>query len=413
MIWLSIISIFLLMLVIWLFIRQENSKQKNQLLMQQNNNLTQDKTQLKNNFNSLQINNKNLDIRAAELKIQLTEKVHYYEEQIKFLKLSKETLGREFKQLAEEILTHKEEILTKESKNLLIPLEKQLEAFKNKIEHLNKEQSEERVRLSEQVKQLASANENTQKTAQNLSKALTFDNKMQGNWGEVLLSSILAHSGLREGYEFELQKRLTNDEGDIFYPDVVIHLPNNEDIIIDSKVSLKYYQDYVITSEKVQKEMLLKAHINAIKNHINGINLKAYENLKGVRTLDFIFVFMPIESALLVALEENQDLFSNAAKKNIILVSPSTLTMSLKIVHHIWQTEKQNKNAEEIARQAAAMYEKLHGFVKELTKVETHLDRAKGSYDEAYKKLSTGKGSLISRAEKFKQLGVSSAKQLP
>ena len=225
----------------------------------------------------------------------------------------------------------------------------------------------------------------------------------------MILSSILSSSGLREGYEFDTQKQLKNEQGEAFKPDVILHLPEDKDIIIDSKVSLKAYKDYIITQTDSE---LLKSHVASVESHINGISIKEYENLEGVRTLDFIFVFIPIESALLVALDHKPDLFTSALKKNIVLVSPSTLMMSLKTVHHIWQTERQNQNSEEIARQAGAMYDKLFGFIKSMDDIEKHLDKAQNSYKEARSKLSDGRGNLIGRAEKLKELGVQSKKEL-
>jgi DNA recombination protein RmuC len=225
----------------------------------------------------------------------------------------------------------------------------------------------------------------------------------------MVLSSILSSSGLREGYEFHTQKKLENESGKTYKPDVILHLPDEKDIIIDSKVSLKAYKDYIVSQSD---EKILQDHIKSIETHINGISIKEYENLEGVNTLDFIFVFVPIESALLIALDKKPEIFTNALKKNIVMVSPSTLMMSLKTVHHIWQTERQNKNSEEIARQAGAMYDKLFGFLESMDSIEKNLDKAQKSYKDARNKLTEGTGNLIGRAEKLKELGVQSKKEL-
>ena len=253
------------------------------------------------------------------------------------------------------------------------------------------------------------ANLETQQTAQELANALTYDNKQQGNWGEEILNSMLTGFGFREGHEFDTQKQMKSEIGEIFQPDVILHLPDEKDIVIDSKVSLKDYKEYIAD---ISNEEALNRHVKSIENQIKNISIKEYENLEGVKTLDFILVFIPIEGALLSAYNKNQSLHSDALKKNVLLVSPSSLNMSLKLVNFMWQTANQNKNSEEIARQAGNMYDKLALFVEELDRVEGHLDKAKDGYSEARKKLATGKGNLISRAEKIKSLGVAPKKEL-
>ena len=350
-----------------------------------------------------------LKTEKIHLEVSLDEKIKSYENQIDLIKLAKEQMSKDFKEVANDILEKDRANLQTKNSELLTPLQTQLKDFKDRIESITSEQVKERATLAAQIENLKKTSIEAQETTQNLTEALTYDNKKQGDWGEMILSSILSSSGLREGYEFDTQKQLKNEDGDAFKPDVILHLPEDKDIIIDSKVSLKAYKDYIITQTD---EALLKAHVASVESHINGISIKEYENLEGVRTLDFIFVFIPIESALLVALDHKPDLFTSALKKNIVLVSPSTLMMSLKTVHHIWQTERQNQNSEEIARQAGAMYDKLFGFIKSMDDIEKHLDRAQKSYKEARGKLSDGRGNLIGRAEKLKELGVQTKKEL-
>ncbi len=343
------------------------------------------------------------------LEVSLDEKVKSYENQIDLINIAKDQMSKDFKSVASEILAKDRDNLSEKNSELLTPLQAQLKEFRDKIEVITSEQIKERATLSAQIENLKKTSIEAQETTQNLTNALTYDNKQQGDWGEMILESILSSSGLREGREFDTQKQLRNELGEAFKPDVILHLPEDKDIIIDSKVSLKAYKDYIADqSDKSQ----LKAHVASVEAHINGISIKEYENLEGVLTLDFIFVFIPIESALLVALDQKPDLFTTALKKNIVLVSPSTLMMSLKTVHHIWQTERQNQNSEEIARQAGAMYDKLFGFIKSMDDIEKHLDKAQKSYKEARSKLSDGKGNLIGRAEKLKALGVQSKKEL-
>lgn len=343
------------------------------------------------------------------LKVSLDEKIKSYENQIDLINIAKEQMSKDFKSVASDILEKDRQNLSIKNSELLTPLQAQLKEFREKIEIITNEQIKERATLAAQIENLKKTSIEAQETTQNLTNALTYDNKQQGDWGEMILSSILSSSGLREGHEFDTQKQLKNELGEAFKPDVVLHLPDEKDIIIDSKVSLKAYKDYIANqSDKIK----LKAHVASVEAHINGISIKEYENLEDVLTLDFIFVFIPIESALLVALDQKPDLFTTALKKNIVLVSPSTLMMSLKTVHHIWQTERQNQNSEEIARQAGAMYGKLFGFVKSMDDIEKHLDKAKKSYKKARNKLSDGKGNLIGRAKKLKALGVQSKKEL-
>ncbi len=343
------------------------------------------------------------------LEVRLDEKIKSYENQINLINIAKVQMSKDFKAVASDILAKDRHDLSIKNSELLTPLQIQLREFRDKIETITSEQIKERATLSAQIENLKKTSIETQETTQNLTNALTYDNKQQGDWGEMILSSILSNSGLREGYEFDTQKQFKNDLGEAFKPDVVLHLPEEKDIIIDSKVSLKAYKDYIANQSD---KRLLKAHVTSIEAHINGTSIKEYENLQGVLTLDFIFIFIQIESALLIALEQKPDLFTIALRKNIILVSPSTLMMSLKTVHHIWQTERQNQNSEEIARQAGAMYDKLFGFIQSMDDIEKHLDKASKSYKEARSKLSNGKGNLIGRAEKLKELGVQSKKEL-
>ena len=351
----------------------------------------------------------NLSEKNIQLKTTLDEKEKNYAEKLAFVDQLKSQVNTDFKSLASDILKNNRDKLKDDNSELLTPLQTELKSFRERIESITRDQLKERTTLGEQIKGLHKANLETQQTAQELANALTYDNKQQGNWGEEILSSMLTSFGFREGHEFDTQKKMKSETGEIFQPDVILHLPDEKDIVIDSKVSLKDYKDYIADTSN---EEALDKHVNSIANQIKNISIKEYENLEGVKTLDFIFVFIPIEGALLSAYNKKQSLHSDALKKNILLVSPSSLSMSLKLVNFMWQTANQNKNAEEIARQAAAMYDKLALFVEELDRVEGHLDKAKEGYSEARKKLSTGKGNLIGRAEKIKTLGVAPKKEL-
>ena len=357
-------------------------------------------------FNKKLLNSREENI---QLKATLEEKEKSYAEKSKFVDQLKSQVNHDFKALASDILKNDRDKLKIDNSDLLTPLQTQLKGFRDRIETITKEQIEERTSLKEQIKSLHEANRETQQSAQNLTNALTYDNKLQGDWGEEILSSLLSSYGFQEGVEFDLQKQYKSETGEKFKPDVILHLPEGKDVVIDSKVSLKDYVDYVADQTN---EVALKKHIASIDNQIKNISIKEYENLEGVRSLDFIFVFIPIEGALLLALQHKHSLFDDALKKNIMLVSPSMLSMSLKTVNFMWQTDKQNKNADEIARQAGKMYDKLAGFFSDLDKIESQLDKTKEGFSDARKKLQTGPGNLIGRAEKLKALGVKSNKDI-
>ncbi len=350
-----------------------------------------------------------LSEKNIQLKTTLDEKEKNYAEKLAFVDQLKSQVNTDFKSLASDILKNNRDKLKDDNSDLLTPLQIQLKSFRERIETITKEQIEERTSLKEQIKSLHEANLETQQSAQNLTKALTYDNKLQGDWGEEILSSLLSSYGFQEGVEFDLQKQYKNETGEKFKPDVILHLPDGKDVIIDSKVSLKDYVDYVADQSN---EEALKKHIASIETQINNISIKEYENLEGVRSLDFILVFIPIEGALMLALQNKQSLFEDAMKKNIMLVAPSTLNMSLRTLNFMWQTDKQNKNADEIARQAGGFIDKLAGFFNDLDKIESQLDKTKEGFSDARNKLQTGKGNLIGRAEKLKALGVKSNKEI-
>jgi len=256
-------------------------------------------------------------------------------------------------------------------------------------------------------------NERLSQDAINLTQALKGENKTQGNWGEIVLERILEESGLREGHEYEIQNTLSDEDGKRFRPDVIVHLPQNKDIIIDSKVSLVAYDAFIRAESDEKRDNALKQHLLSIRTHIKGLSSKRYEQLNGVKTLDFVLLFMPIEGAFLLALEQDNSFFKMAYEQNIVVVSPSTLLVTLRTIEHIWRSEYQERNAKEIAASAEALYEKLVAFVEDMEKIGEQIGRTQKSFDGAMNKLATGKGNLIRRAEGMRKLGLKPKKTLP
>lgn len=345
-----------------------------------------------------------LNTKLQKKIIELSANFAAEQEKTKFITNVKE----EFKSLAGESLEFNKDKLKQKNTQTIDPLKEEIKNFRERLENISKEQSDDRSALKQQIQTLADLSKNTIKGAEKLANALTYDNKQQGDWGEMVLETILQNSGLKKPDQYEVQKVYKDESGKVFRPDIIVHLPDKKDIVIDSKVSLVAYQNYINGNDEAD----LKAHIQSVEKHIKDISLKGYENLHALNTLDYIFVFFPIEASLFLTMEHKPDLFSDAIKKNVALVSPSTLMMSLKIVHHIWQTERQNKHTDEIVRLSGAMLDKLAGFVDSLEAVNVHLEKATDSYIVARNRLNEGKGNIFSIASKIKTLGVSSKKEL-
>ncbi len=332
------------------------------------------------------------------------------------IKNEKETIERmksEFKNLSNEILERERERFEKEGlKNmdmLIKPLQEEIKNFYYKIE----EESKERFSLTKEIEKLRDLNYKLSKDAENLTKALKGESQTQGAWGEMILQKILEASGLREGIEYETQVSVKNEQNKRFRPDVVVKLPKNRFVIIDSKVSLKAYEIYFNSQDESQRRKALKEHMSSIYFHLRELSQKRYENLFP-NTLDFILMFIPIEGAFMEAISEDRDLLTKALKKNIVIVSPSTLLSTLKTIENIWRYEYQNKNAKEIAQKAGDLYDKFVNFVQSLQNIGSSLQKATLSYEEALKRLYEGRGSLVKKAIELKNMpGVSSKKELP
>ena len=326
-------------------------------------------------------------------------------------------LTTEFENLANRILeANTSKFTTQNQKNLeqlLNPLKTQIGDFKSKIEQVHTAETVDRATLRSQIESLAKLNAQMMEDANNLTLALKGDSKIQGDWGEMILEKILESSGLTQGKEFTTQASLKNDDGSDLRPDVIIHLPEGRHFIIDSKVSLTAYERYTSVDDEEQRAVSLKEHVQSIRSHVDELADKKYQELYQITAPDFVFMFIPIEPALLTAVREDQTLFNYAFKKNVVLLTPSTLLATLKTVEYMWKQEKQTRNAKEIARRSGALFDKFMGLYNDLLDIGKKLGATKDVYDAALNKLKTGKGNLIGSIEEIKKLGAKTSKELP
>lgn len=337
-----------------------------------------------------------------------------YKERIEQISNTKQLMRQEFENIAHGVLSQNAESLTKHNShnlhNIINPFKENIKAFHDRLENYYNAESKERYSLTKEIHNLQELNLQISEDAINLTNALKGDNKLQGDWGEMILERVLESSGLKKGREYSTQKAYGNEKGERLRPDVIVNLPDKKQVIIDSKVSLKSYENYYTDSDNSDKH--LKAFIDSLNSHIKLLSDKSYQDLEGVNSLDFVLLFIPIEGAFMLAGEQEKELFSRAYQKSIILVSPSTLLAVLRVIENSWRFEYQNKNAKIIAKKAGDLYDKFSGFVQEMQKIDNSLQKAKDSYDDAFKKLSTGKGNLMNRANELKALeGVAHTKE--
>lgn len=328
-----------------------------------------------------------------------------------------EKFSVEFKNLANDILEEKTKKFTEQNKikleEILTPLGEKLKAFEKRVEDTYDKESKQRFSLEKEIKNLAELNVKISEDAKNLTTALRSDSKKQGNWGELVLERVLESSGLVKGQEYIREFSTRTDQGDVYRPDVIVNLPDNKHIIIDSKVSLTAYTDYINSETQEEKEKFLKLHLLSIRNHVKMLGEKKYQNLVAFDTPDYVLLFIPIESSFSTALQSDMELFNFAWEKNVVIVSPTTLLATLRTVSSIWKHEKQELNAKEIARQTGELYDKFVGFVEDMLDLGNKLDTTKKTYESSMNKLTDGKGNLIRRAEKIKELGIKATKNLP
>lgn len=364
---------------------------------------------------SLQAETARLNEKNAVLETKLELEKTQFEEKLALLKESKAELSLQFKNLANEIFDDKskrfEERNTVALSGLLNPLQEKIKTFEKRVEDSYNAEARERFSLSSELKKLHELNDRLGVEAANLVNALKGDNKSQGNWGEMILTTLLERSGLTKGKEYEVQVSLNSQDGARLQPDVVVHMPEGRDIIIDSKVSLKAWEAFTSADDAAERESHIKAHVQSIRSHVRGLSAKSYQNLVGVNTLDYVFLFMPIEAAYSVAIQQDPDLNQDAFERNVIFVGPATLLTTLKTVQNLWRFEQQNQNAKQIAESAGKLYDKFVGFSEDIEELGKKMEAANTSYDKAYNKLKSGRGNLISRTEKLRLLGAKTAKQ--
>lgn len=338
-----------------------------------------------------------------------------HREQRKALDEMQQTFSKEFENLANKILDEKSLKFTEQNqkniRNILTPLQERIQLFEKKVEETRKENYGIHQALREQLLNLQNQNLKISQEAENLTRALKGDSKMQGNWGELVLERVLEKSGLERDREYSVQQSFTRPDGTRLLPDVIIHLPNGNKMVVDSKVSLTDYERYV-NAEETERERHLKDHVNSIKRHVEQLSAKKYEDLYEMESPDFVLMFIPIETAFTIAINYDNEIYNTAFARNIVIVTPSTLLATLRTIDSMWSSEKQRRNALEIARQAGALYDKFVGFAEDLTEVGRKMDLAKKDYEGAMNKLVGGRGNLVTRVENLKKLGAKAKKNM-
>jgi DNA recombination protein RmuC len=366
--------------------------------------------------NELTIKKQELSTEIAQLTITLELERSQVKERLEFREDTRKQLSNQFKSLANEILEEKSKKFTDQNKinldQILEPLKIKISEFQGKVQEVYIQEGKDRSALSEQVKQLMSLNNQLSDDAHNLTQALKGQSKAQGNWGELILERVLEASGLRKGHEYNVQVSHVRDDGTRVQPDVVIHLPENRNLIIDAKVSLTAYEIHANSDNDPERSVAIKKHLESVRSHIKELSEKNYHQLYGLQSFDFVLMFIPVEPAFMLAISNDNNLWLESWKKNILLVSPSTLLFVVRTVAHLWKQEQQSRNAQEIASRGAELYNKLAGFVEDLDMLGKRLQQAQISYDDAYSKFSKGKGNVIRQAEMLKELGIKPNKSI-
>jgi DNA recombination protein RmuC len=357
------------------------------------------------------------EIRAAKLITLLKNERKHATEKLQLLHDAREELSLRFANLAQQIFDEKSARFSELNKDrlesILLPFNRQLVAFKQEINEIYRSDSRERLSLKGEILQLRDLNQQINREAMNLTRALKSDTKVQGNWGELVLNRVLEKSGLRLGQEYHTQGGFRDDGNRLLKPDVIIHLPEGRDIIVDSKVSLLSWERYVTCDDEGERAGHLAQHVRAVRDHVATLGGKNYPGLAGIHSLDFVLMFMPIESAFSAIFQQDDNIFTEALAGNVVIVTPTTLLATLRTIENIWKYEQQSKNSQEIARRAGIMYDKFRSFAEEMEKIGKQLATCHATYDTAYLKLTRGRGNLVAHAEQLRELGVQIKKELP
>ena len=358
----------------------------------------------------------NAKTENAQLQTRMEEQLKNTEEKLKLLLDAELRLNTQFENLAGKIFDDRSKQFTEHHKtsldHIVTPLREQLGEFKQRIETVYDNENKDRISLREEIVSLRRDTAQMNQEALNLTRALKGDKKTQGNWGEMILETVLEKSGLRKGIEYETQGAFRDEDNRLFKPDVIVRLPEDKDVVIDSKVSLNAYERYCSAEDEQERMLALKQHTEAVREHIKGLSSKDYSGLKGLRTLDFVLLFMPIEAAFIAAFQADERLFTDAFEHKIIVVTPTTLLATLRTIENIWRYERQNENARAIADKAGIVYDKIRGFVDDLDKLGKQLSTVHTTYDGVMNKLTQGNGNLIRQASSFVDLGVKVKKTL-
>lgn len=370
----------------------------------------QERQQSMEDAHALREQKSQLEAQLREQEARHEQQIQSSQEKLQLLEHAEERLKQQFEQLANqlfEVKTAKVDQQNRQSlEGLLSPLKEQLEGFKKQVNDSFNHEAKERHTLVHELKNLQRLNEQMAQEALNLTQALKGDNKQQGNWGEVVLARVLTESGLREGHEYHTQVSLQNEAGKRYQPDVIVNLPHDKQVVIDSKMALVAYERYFHAQTESGRARALSEHLLALRAHIKGLGQKDYHQLKGLQSLDYVLMFIPVEPAFQVAIQADPSLVKEAMEQNILLVSPTTLLVALRTIDNLWRNDRQNQNAKLIAERASKLYDKLRLFMEDMEGLGGALDRANQNYQGAMNKLATGRGNALRQAESFKQLGV-------
>jgi len=365
---------------------------------------------LNNELRSLREINSSLEVDLREVTTLLETTRQHGDEKYRLMLNSEQRLSEQFENLANRIFEQSNRRVEEQNRQslhgLLTPLREQLDGFRRQVQESFGQEARERHTLAHEIRNLQQLNAQMAQEAVNLTRALKGDNKTQGNWGEVVLTRVLEASGLREGHEYETQVSINTDANSRMQPDVIVRLPHRKDVVVDAKMTLVAYERYFNAEDDYTREAALQEHIAAVRNHIRMLGRKDYQQLPGLRSLDYVLMFIPVEPAFLLALDRQPELISEALKNNIMLVSPTTLLVALRTIANLWRYEHQSRNAQHIAERASRLYDKMRLFVDDMSAVGQSIDKAQENYRQAMKKLTTGRGNLLSQAEAFRYLGV-------